>query len=57
MNANPYLLLEPPAVWGGKLHWYVPDDLDEYQKEITNNIESERDSRVKNFIAVVKGMR
>jgi NAD(P)-dependent dehydrogenase (short-subunit alcohol dehydrogenase family) len=42
---------------GGKLHWYVPDDLDEYQKEITNNIESERDSRVKNFIAVVKGMR
>ncbi|MCP4754726.1 MAG: SDR family oxidoreductase [Proteobacteria bacterium] len=38
----------------GKLHWYVPDDLEEYHKTITGDMEAERNARIKGFLAQVK---
>ncbi len=40
----------------GKLHWYVPDDLEPYNKRAANDIEAERDARVEQFIELVKRM-
>jgi len=48
------------AVWAsyhdktGKLHWYVPEDLEAYEQYITKDLESERDARKRGFIAQVK---
>jgi NAD(P)-dependent dehydrogenase (short-subunit alcohol dehydrogenase family) len=38
----------------GKLHWYVPDDLEDYQKRISLDMEAERDVRIRGFKAAVK---
>ena len=38
----------------GKLHWYVPDELENYLKAIAGDIEAERNARRKNFIETVK---
>jgi NAD(P)-dependent dehydrogenase (short-subunit alcohol dehydrogenase family) len=40
------------AVWAsyhdanGKLHWYVPDELEAYSKQVANDIEAERNRRI-----------
>lgn len=38
----------------GKLHWYVPDDLEDYEKAMSADLEAERDSRRANFLAAAK---
>jgi len=38
----------------GKLHWFVPDDLEIYHRAIVNDIEAERNSRREMFVAIVK---
>jgi len=38
----------------GKLHWFVPDDLEPYHQTIVNDIEAERNSRREVFVAIVK---
>lgn len=40
----------------GKLHWYVPEDLADYQMRITANLEAERNERLRNFKAQMKKM-
>ncbi len=40
----------------GKLHWYVPEDLADYQRTITADFEAERDGRIRQFHAQVKEM-
>lgn len=50
------------AVWAsycdksGKLHWYVPDDLEAYHHYVAHNIETERNSRIQQLKAAVKAM-
>jgi NAD(P)-dependent dehydrogenase (short-subunit alcohol dehydrogenase family) len=38
----------------GKLHWYVPDDLEPYNKRVADDIEAERDSRIQQLVAHVE---
>jgi NAD(P)-dependent dehydrogenase (short-subunit alcohol dehydrogenase family) len=38
----------------GKLHWFVPEDLEDYYKAIANDVEAERDARRHYFIETVK---
>jgi NAD(P)-dependent dehydrogenase (short-subunit alcohol dehydrogenase family) len=38
----------------GKLHWYIPDDLEDYYKWVAHNIEKERDNRKKSLDAQIK---
>jgi len=38
----------------GKLHWFVPDDLEDYYKTIASDVEAERDLRRKQFVKEVK---
>ncbi len=38
----------------GKLHWFVPDELEHYFKAIANDIEAERNARRKNFVEAVE---
>jgi NAD(P)-dependent dehydrogenase (short-subunit alcohol dehydrogenase family) len=38
----------------GKLHWYVPDDLEPYNKRVANNIEAERNARIEQFAELVR---
>lgn len=38
----------------GRLHWYVPDELEGFQRSVTADAEGERDRRVKGLIAQVK---
>lgn len=40
----------------GKLHWYVPEDLEAYEKRIRKDLEAERNLRKRGFIAQVKRM-
>jgi NAD(P)-dependent dehydrogenase (short-subunit alcohol dehydrogenase family) len=40
-----------------KLHWYVPKELAEFQRMVTDDIEGERNARLKNLIAQVKRSR
>jgi NAD(P)-dependent dehydrogenase (short-subunit alcohol dehydrogenase family) len=37
----------------GRLHWYVPNDLEPYHKRVADRIEAERDDRIEQFIALV----
>jgi NAD(P)-dependent dehydrogenase (short-subunit alcohol dehydrogenase family) len=41
----------------GKLHWYVPDDLEDYQKRISLDMEAERDARIRGFKAAIERSR
>lgn len=41
----------------GKLHWYVPDDLEPYNKRVANNIEAERNSRIQQLLAQAEWQR
>ena len=51
------------AVWNsyhdetGKLHWFVPDDLEGYYKYIVNDLEAERNGRRDRFVEVLKRFR
>ncbi len=38
----------------GKLHWYVPDDLEPYNKRVADDIEAERNSRIQQLVAHVE---
>ena len=38
----------------GRLHWYVPDELEDFQRIVTDDVEGERNRRVKDLIAHVK---
>lgn len=38
----------------GKLHWYVPDDLEPYSKRVATHIEAERNARTEQFIALAR---
>jgi NAD(P)-dependent dehydrogenase (short-subunit alcohol dehydrogenase family) len=38
----------------GKLHWFVPDDLEDYYKAIAKDVEAERNARQHGFVAAVK---
>jgi len=39
---------------GGKLHWYVPDDLAELEQIVTTDIEAERNAKKKQFFSYVQ---
>ena len=39
----------------GKLHWYVPDDLEPYNKRVSNDIEGERNARIQQLVAQARG--
>jgi len=41
----------------GKLHWYVPEDLEPYAKWAANNVEAERDKRIRGINAQAQAMR
>lgn len=41
----------------GKLHWFVPEDLEEYYKAIAKNVEAERNVRRNRYIEAVKRYR
>ena len=38
----------------GKLHWFVPEDLEDYYKAIVKDVEAERDARRHQYIEAVK---
>ena len=38
----------------GKLHWYVPEDLEPYSKRVAKDVEAERNARVQQFIAMAR---
>jgi NAD(P)-dependent dehydrogenase (short-subunit alcohol dehydrogenase family) len=40
----------------GKLHWYIPDELEAYHKQIINDIEAERNRRIQEAKAWVEKM-
>ena len=48
------------AVWAsyhdekGKLHWFVPEDLEDYYKAIAGNVEAERDARRERILEAMK---
>jgi NAD(P)-dependent dehydrogenase (short-subunit alcohol dehydrogenase family) len=48
------------AVWAayhddtGKLHWYVPEDLEPYSKKVAVDMEAERNARIEQFMELVK---
>jgi NAD(P)-dependent dehydrogenase (short-subunit alcohol dehydrogenase family) len=42
---------------GGKLHWFVPEGLQDYYKAIATDVEAERDARRDRYIEAVKKYR
>jgi NAD(P)-dependent dehydrogenase (short-subunit alcohol dehydrogenase family) len=38
----------------GKLHWYVPDDLEPYNKRVAEDVEAERNTRIQQFHKLIR---